>query len=97
MKILKWLGILLAVYLVFVVVFETFILGLMQPELDSTGLPMLVLTTTDESGASRDRRLARFEMNGKIYGSKPTNYWKKETSKKPSHSMTRRWIITIKQ
>ena len=73
MKVLKWLGIILAVYITFVLVFETFFLGMYQPELEGTGLPMLVLTTTDDSGVPHDRRLAKFETDGKIYVS--AHHW----------------------
>jgi hypothetical protein len=34
---------------------------------------MLVLTTTDDSGVSRDRRLARFETDGRVYVS--AHHW----------------------
>jgi hypothetical protein len=40
-------------------------LGWYQPKLESTGIPMLVITTTDDSGVSRARRLARLETDGK--------------------------------
>ena len=73
MKILKWLGIILGAYIAFVLIFETFFLGMYQPKLEGTGLPMLVLTTTDNSGASSDRRLAKFETDGKIYVS--AHHW----------------------
>ncbi len=59
MKIFKWLGIIFGIYIAFVVVFEKFFLGMYQPKLEGTGLPMLVLTTTDASGVSHDRRLAQ--------------------------------------
>lgn len=48
MKILKWLGGLIAVYVVLVVVFEAGYLGMMQPSFEEGGIPMLVLTVTDE-------------------------------------------------
>jgi hypothetical protein len=73
MKVLKWLGVTFAVYVAFVVAFETLFLGLYQPELGNTGLPMLVITTTDDSGVSRERRLARFETDGKLYVS--AHHW----------------------
>ena len=73
MKILKWFGILAAAYIVLVVLFETLFLGLYQPKLEGTELPMLVITTTDDSGASSDRRLARFDTDGKIYVS--AHHW----------------------
>ena len=73
MKVLKWLGIIFGVYVAFVVVFETFFLGMYQPKLEGTGLPMLVITTTDDSGVADDRRLARFETDGKIYVS--AHHW----------------------
>ena len=44
-----------------------------QPKLEGTGLPMLVLTTTDASGVPGNRRLANFETDGKIYVS--AHHW----------------------
>lgn len=74
MKAVKWVGITLAVYVTFVVLFETVFLGWFQPTFSRSGIPMLVLTTTDDSGESRDRRLARFETeDGKIYVS--AHHW----------------------
>ena len=73
MKVLKWLGVVVAVYVGFVVVFETLFLGLYQPKLGSSDIPMLVITTTDDSGVSRERRLARFETDGKLYVS--AHHW----------------------
>ena len=64
MKALKWVGAIVAVYIVFVMAFETLFLGLYQPKLKRMGIPMLALTTTDGSGMSRERRLARFEPFG---------------------------------
>ena len=73
MKALKWLGIVFGAYIAFVLVFETFFLGMYQPKLEGTGLPMLVLTTTDDSGVPHDRRLAKFETDGKVYVS--AHHW----------------------
>jgi hypothetical protein len=73
MKVLKWVGVLVAVYAGFVVAFETLYLGWYQPKLESTGIPMLVITTTDDSGVSRARRLARFETDGELYVS--AHHW----------------------
>jgi hypothetical protein len=73
MKVLKWVGAILAVYAAFVVVFETLYLGWYQPKLERTGIPMLVITTKDDSGVSRARRLARFETDGKLYVS--AHHW----------------------
>ncbi len=73
MKALKWLGVVVAVYVGFVVAFETLFLGLYQPKLERTGIPMLVLTTADDSGVSRERRLARLETDGKVYVS--AHHW----------------------
>ena len=73
MKALKWLGIVAAVYVSFVVVFETGYLGIYQPSFEDSGIPMLVLTTTDDSGKSRDRMLARMETDGKLYVS--AHHW----------------------
>ena len=73
MKVLKCIGIVVGVYIGFVVAFETLFLGLYQPKLEGMGLPMLVITTTDDSGVSRDRRLAHFETDGKVYVS--AHHW----------------------
>ena len=73
MRVLKWVGGILAVYVVFVVLFETLFLGLYQPKLEGSGVPMLVLTTTDDSGESRDRRLARIVSDEKVYVS--AHHW----------------------
>ena len=73
MKVLKWVGVLVAVYAGFVVAFETLYLGWYQPKLASTGIPMLVITMTDDSGVSRERRLARLESDGKQYVS--AHHW----------------------
>ncbi len=73
MKVMKWIGVVFAVYVLFVVAFETLYLGWLQPELEGTGIPMLVITTTDEEGVSRPRRVARFEMDGKLYVS--AHHW----------------------
>ncbi len=68
MKVLKWVGAIVAVYVAFVVAFETLFLGLYQPKLGSTGIPMLVITT-----ANGERRLARLETDGKLYVS--AHHW----------------------
>ncbi len=73
MKVLKWVGVIVAVYAGFVVAFETLYLGWYQPKLQSTGIPMLVITTTDDSGVSDERRLARLETEGKVYVS--AHHW----------------------
>lgn len=88
MKVLKWLGVIFGVYVAFVVAFETLFLGWYQPKLGTTGLPMLVITTTDESGATRDRRLARFETDGKVYVSAHhwPRGWHKQALKNPNVS-----------
>ena len=73
MKAVKWVGVALVVYVGFVFAFETLFLGWYQPKFERTGIPMLVLTTTDASGESRARRLARFETDGKVYVS--AHHW----------------------
>ena len=67
MKLLKWLGVIASVYVVFVLLFEFVYLGVFQPSFEEAGIPMLVITTTDSSGEIRDRRLANFETDGKVY------------------------------
>ena len=73
MKALKWAGVVVVVYIGFVVAFETLYLGWFQPKLSRTGIPMLVITTTDASGESDERRVARFEMDGRLYVS--AHHW----------------------
>ncbi len=73
---MRWLkigAVVLGVYAAFVVVFETFYLGMHQPELEATGIPMLVVTTTDATGRAAPRRLARFVTDGKVYVS--AHHW----------------------
>jgi len=72
-KPLKWVGIVVVFYVAFVVAFEAGYLGAYQPSFEDAGIPMLILTTTDESGESRDRMLARFETDGKLYVS--AHHW----------------------
>ena len=73
MKVIKRVGIVLGIYVVFVVLFESVYLGWYQPTFSRAGIPMLVLTMTDEEGVSRDRRLARFENDGNLYVS--AHHW----------------------
>ena len=72
MKVVKWILITAVAYLGLVILFETW-LGVFQPTLERSEIPMLVITTTDESGASRDRRLARWESGGRLYVS--AHHW----------------------
>jgi hypothetical protein len=48
MKIVKWLAIGAVVYVGLVVLFEI-VLATVQPSMSNSGIPILVLTTTDES------------------------------------------------
>ncbi len=73
MRALKWLGVLLAVYVGFVVLFEAVYLRMMQPTLESTGIPMLVITSTDDEGNTVSVRVARLEIDGKLYVS--AHHW----------------------
>ena len=72
MKVVKWILIAAVAYLGLVILVETS-LGVFQPTLARTGFPMLVITIMDESGESRDRRLARMEIGGQIYVS--AHHW----------------------
>ena len=65
MKLLKWLGGIFSVYVIFVVLFESVLLGVFQP--DFSGYPMILLTSTDEAGESQTRKPALFETDEKIY------------------------------
>ena len=73
MRVLKWVGVVFAVYVGFVVAFEALYLGWYQPKLARLGIPMLVITTTGDSGVSRARRLARLETAGRQYVS--AHHW----------------------
>jgi hypothetical protein len=73
MKVLKWVGVVVGVYAGFVVAFEALYLGWYQPKFERMGIPTLIITTTDDSGVSRARRLARFETDGKLYVS--AHHW----------------------
>jgi hypothetical protein len=73
MKALKWAAIVAAVYVGLVVLFEAVILGMIQPKLEGAALPMLVITTTDDSGESKPRRLAQLDVDGRIYVS--AHHW----------------------
>ena len=80
MNLLKWSAIGALAYGSFVVLFESVFLGIYQPSFeksDGTGIPMIKITTTNDSGESRSRMLARFEARNKIYVS--------------AHHWTRRW------
>ena len=65
MKFWKWIGGILGIYVVFVVLFESVLLSVVQP--DFASYPMLLLTTTDETGDLRTRKLAAFKIGDKIY------------------------------
>ena len=73
MKVLKWIGIVAAVYVAFVALFGTVFLGMFQPSFEGRGIPMLVITTTEGSGEARDRMLARMETDGELYVS--AHHW----------------------
>jgi len=105
MKVFKWLGVVAVVYVVFVLLFESVFLGMYQPSFEDPegcsnadgqktlrrdcGIPMIVITTTDDKGESRDRMLARFETDGKLYVSAHhwTRGWYKAARKNPNVSI----------
>ncbi len=68
MKGLKYLGILVLVYVGIVVAFESLI-GIFQPQAGST----LVITTFDDDGSPHDRVLARLETDDQLYVA--ANHW----------------------
>jgi hypothetical protein len=68
MKAFKRIGIALLLYVAIIITFESMI-GFFQPEAGTT----LVITTTDESGNSSDRVLARLASDGQIYVA--ANHW----------------------
>ena len=83
MKALKIAGVVGLVYLSFVLIFETVVLGIYQPSLEDPdgcaieegrktlrtdcGIPMIKITTFDNKGESSDRMLARLRTDGKLY------------------------------
>ncbi len=73
MRVLKWIGVVLGAYVGLVFAFEVLYLGWYQPRLERLPIPMLVITTTDDSGESRARRVARLDTDGKIYVS--AHHW----------------------
>ena len=73
MKFAKWLGVIAVIYVAFVVLFETVYLGMYQPSFESSGIPMLVITTTDASGEAQSRRLASFRTDYGLYVS--AHHW----------------------
>lgn len=69
----KWLGVVVGFYGLFVVAFEAGYLGMMQPSFEDSGIPMLVIRTTDPSGVAQERMLARLEHDGRVYVS--AHHW----------------------
>ena len=73
-KLLKWVGVIVGIYVVLVVIFETVYLGYYQPSFEEGGIPMLDIVTKDDSGNLNKRRLARFESSeGHLYVS--AHHW----------------------
>jgi F420H(2)-dependent quinone reductase len=68
MKAVKIVGVLLLVYVVIVVAFES-LLGYIQPAGEGT----IVITTTDEDGQSNDRVVSRIMHDEKLYVA--ANHW----------------------
>jgi hypothetical protein len=56
-----------------VALFESLIVAIGPLKLTDIGLPVVVLTTTDEDGDSKDRALARMEIEGHLFVS--ANHW----------------------
>jgi hypothetical protein len=86
MKIAKIIGILLAIYVGIVVLFES-LLGYYQPESDGT----LVITTTDSDGNQSDRVLSTIDDEGTLYVA--VNHWPRswynDTKANPNVVITR--------
>lgn len=68
MRVLKWTVLSLVAYAGLVVAFES-LLGAFQP----AGQGTLVITTTDEGGATHDRVVASLESGGRLYVA--ANHW----------------------
>ena len=73
MKLAKWLGGIVAIYALFVILFETVYLGYMQPSFEEQGIPMLILTTQTNSGEKVPRMLANMSVENRIYVS--AHHW----------------------
>ena len=72
-KLLKWVGGIVGVYIVFVVIFESVFLGHFQPSFEEGGIPMLDIVTTNDGGNLNKRRLARLQSSsGPMYVSAST-------------------------
>jgi len=102
MKAFKWLGIVAVVYVIFVLLFESVFLGMYQPSFEDPegclnadgqktlrrdcGIPMIVITTTDDNGESNNTMVARFITEGKLYVSAHhwTRGWYKAALKNPN-------------
>ena len=102
MKVFKWLGIVAVVYVIFVLLFESVFLGMYQPSFEDPdgcsnadgqnppgrdcGIPMIVITTTDDKGESNNTMVARFITEGKLYVSAHhwTRGWYKAALKNPN-------------
>ena len=102
MKVFKWLGTIAGVYVVFVLLFETLFLGMYQPSFEDPegcsnadgqktlrrdcGIPMIVITTTNDKGESKNTTVARFITDGKLYVSAHhwTRGWYKAARKNPN-------------
>ena len=69
----KVAGIVLTIYVLFVIVFEAGYLGWAQPSFADNGIPMMVLTTTGDAGDAHSRVLAQFYTNGALYAS--AHHW----------------------
>lgn len=73
MRLWKVLLFVAGLYASFVIAFEAIYLGHYQPSFEDSGIPMLVLTTTGESGEPHHRMLARLKTDGKLYVS--AHHW----------------------
>ena len=73
MRFLRWVGRLIAAYVICVLIFEAGYLGVLQPSFEEGGIPMLKLTTTDGLGETQTKMLARFETDGRLYVS--AHHW----------------------
>jgi len=68
MKVLKWIAIVILVYVGVVVAFESLI-GFLQPSPEGT----LVITSFDPDGTPHDRVVSRLESDGQLYVA--ANHW----------------------
>jgi hypothetical protein len=99
-KLLRWIGGIVGLYVVFVVIFESVYLGHLQPSFEEGGIPMLDIVTTDDAGQPNKRRLARLQSSsGPMYVSAHhwTRGWYHELVAHPEVRVERRQVCGLRR